>query len=172
MLTHIYLNNTYFLPTHIQVKWKILSFVISSSCFIVLHLNFQIETENVIFAIIETVHKTVILISLLWSNQHIQSINDDTNEKYQFAKWKVVIDIKLSIIEIMIEACKFSWFQMIHFVSSCSKPWAVFNHFVFCDWYFGEIKKIYRYLQDQQKYSINDRVLKIRRVDKPHALIV
>ena len=127
MLTHIYLNNTYFLPTHIQVKWKILSFVISSSCFIILHLNFQIETENVIFAIIETVHKTVILISLLWYNQHNQSIN----EKYQLAKWKVVIEIKLSIIEIMIEACKFSWFQMIHFVSSCSKPWAVFNHFVF-----------------------------------------
>ena len=170
MLTHIYLNNTYFLPTHIQVKWKILSFVISSSCFIVLHLNFQIETENVIFAIIETVHKTVILISLLWYNQHNQSTYQwkISTCKMKSCYWNQTFDHpKLWSKHVSFPG--FKWFILFHRVQSHGQFSITL---FFCYWYFGEIMKIYRYLQDQQKCSINDRVLKMRRVDKPHALIV
>ena len=123
MLTHIYLNNTYFLPTHIQVKWKILSFVISSSCFIVLHLNFQIETENVIFAIIETVHKTVILISLLWSNQYIQSINEMMipmkNINLQNEKLLLILNFRSSKLwSKHVSFPGFRWFILFHHVQS------------------------------------------------------
>ena len=166
MLTHIYLNNTYFLPTHIQVKWKILSFVISSSCFIVLHLNFQIETENVIFAIIEILFPYYDLTSKFSRSMMIPM----KNINLQNEKLLLILNFRSSKLwSKHVSFPGFRWFILFHRVQSHGQFSITL---FFCDWYFGEIKKIYRYLQDQQKYSINDRVLKIRRVDKPHALIV
>ena len=172
MLTHIYLNNTYFLPTHIQVKWKILSFVISSSCFIVLHLNFQIETENVIFAIIETVHKTVILFPYYDITSIISRSMMIPMKNINLQNEKLLLKLNFRSSKLWSKHVSFPgfrWFILFHRVQSHGQFSITL---FFCYWYFGEIMKIYRYLQDQQKYSINDRVLKIRRVDKPHALIV